>query len=69
MFTTPRITEAVTRLKGAFELPEAALSLDEASRVSGLEKSTCRVVLEALQDAHFLTSDHDVFKRRTPVLM
>ena len=49
------IVDAVHHLKGLFlEVPGLQLTADDASRLSGLEPETCQVVLEALQDAHFL---------------
>lgn len=55
MRAIPRITDGVARLRREFlEKPGAQLSVGEASELSGLEWHTCRVVLEALEDAHFL---------------
>jgi hypothetical protein len=61
------VTDAVERLKGLFlEVPGTQLSLAQATRVSGLERDTCRVVLEALEDAHFLArARNGLFVRRT----
>lgn len=56
----PRITEAVERLKGMFlEMPDTPVPPEDAARLSGLEQSTCDILLEALKDARFLTRDHD----------
>ena len=41
------------------EIPGTRLSLEDAARLSGLEPTTCRGVLEALQDARFLKRDRD----------
>ena len=55
MSAIPRITDAVARLRRVFlEKPGAQLSVGEASALSGLEWHTCRLVLEAFEDAHFL---------------
>jgi len=67
MSTTVRVTEAVERLRGVFlEVPGTRMSVADASRLSGLERSMCGLVLEALEDAHFLTrSRNGLFIRRT----
>jgi hypothetical protein len=64
---TPRVEEAVQRLKGVFlEIPDTHLSLVDASRMSGLERSTCRMILEALEDVRFLKREpNGLFVRRT----
>ena len=50
-----RVVDAVQRLKGVFlEMPATQLSLVDASRLSGLERNTTRLILEALEDARFL---------------
>jgi len=55
-----RIADAGVRGVGVFmEIPGTRLSLEEASRLSGLEPTTCRGVLEALQDARFLKRGRD----------
>ena len=61
------VTEAVQRLKAVFvEIPGTQLSLADASRLSGLERTLCRFVLEALEDAHFLTRGRNgLFIRRS----
>jgi hypothetical protein len=63
----PRVTEAVQRLKGVFlEVPTTQMSLVDASRLSGLERHTTRVILEALEDARFLRrSSNGLFMRRS----
>jgi DNA-binding IclR family transcriptional regulator len=63
---TPRVTEGVARLKGIFlNAPGTQLSLADASRLSGLERPTCRIVLEVLEDTHFLSRRHNgLFARR-----
>lgn len=67
MHSTLRVVEAVERLKGVFlEVPGTQLSLADASRLSGLERTTCSVVLEALEDARFLMrARNGLFVRRT----
>lgn len=62
-----RITEAVARLKTVFlEIPGTQLSVADASRLAGLDRSTCQVLLEALEDVRFLTrSRHGLFVCRS----
>jgi hypothetical protein len=61
------VTAAVERLKGVFlDVPGTQLSLADASRLSGLERPMCLVVLEALEDARFLARGRNgLFVRRT----
>ena len=55
MSAIPRITEGVERLRSVFlDTPGTQLSVGDASKLSGLEWHTCRVVLEAFEDARFL---------------
>jgi hypothetical protein len=63
---TPRVEEAVQKLKGVFlEIPGTQLSLIDASRLSGLERNTCRMILEALEDVRFLRrAPNGLFVRR-----
>jgi DNA-binding IclR family transcriptional regulator len=63
---TPRVEEAVQKLKGVFlEIPGTQLSLVDASRLSGLERNTCRMILEALEDVRFLRrAPNGLFVRR-----
>ena len=63
---TPRVVDAVQRLKGVFlEIPTTQMSLVDASRLAGLERNTTRLILEALEDAHFLRrSSSGLFMRR-----
>jgi DNA-binding IclR family transcriptional regulator len=63
---TPRVEEAVQKLKGVFlEIPGTQLSLVDASRLSGLERNTCRMILEALEDVRFLRREpNGLFVRR-----
>jgi DNA-binding IclR family transcriptional regulator len=63
---TPRVEEAVQKLKGVFlEIPGTQLSLVDASRLSGLERNTCRMILEALEDVRFLQrAPNGLFVRR-----
>ena len=50
-----RIDEAVQRLRGVFlEIPGTQLSLTEAAVMSGLDRSVCESVLQALEDAKVL---------------
>jgi DNA-binding IclR family transcriptional regulator len=49
------VDQAVKRLKSMFmEDPGTRISLLEASRLSGVDESTCDVILKTLEDAHFL---------------
>jgi hypothetical protein len=61
------ITDAVARLKGVFlDVPGTRLSVDDASRLTGLERETCLLVLTALEDAHYLARvRHGLFVRRS----
>jgi hypothetical protein len=57
---TSRIAIAVKQLTGVFvQEPERELSLAEAERLTGLDASSCQIVLETLQDARFLTRARD----------
>jgi len=64
--STPRVVDAVQRLKGVFlEIPTTQMSLVDASRLAGLERNTTRLILEALEDARFLRrSSNGLFTRR-----
>jgi DNA-binding IclR family transcriptional regulator len=60
MQATPRVAEAVQRLKGVFqELPDTRLTLADATRLSGLDRPVCHLVLMALEDARFLKRGRD----------
>ena len=63
----PSVAEALERLKAVFvEIPGTQLSLADASRLSGLERTTCRFVLEALEDARFVSrARNGLFVRRS----
>ena len=65
MQAVPRVTEAVQRLKGVFqEVPGTRLTLADATRLSGLERPVCHLVLMALEDARFLRRGRDgVYER------
>jgi hypothetical protein len=65
MQAVPRVTEAVQRLKGVFqEVPGTRLTLADATRLSGLERPMCHLVLMALEDARFLRRGRDgVYER------
>ena len=67
METSPRVVDAVQRLKGIFlEMPGTQLSMADATRLSGLDRPVCRIVLEALEDARFLKRrDDGIFLLRT----
>ena len=65
MEAATRLGEAVQRLKGVFlEIPGTRLSVSDASRLSGLDRPTCNIVLMALEDAHFLKRGHDGLYQR-----
>lgn len=68
MHSMPRIPEAVARLRGVFlEMPGTQLSMSDASRLSGLDRQTCGLVMAALEDARFLArSRNGLFIRRSP---
>ena len=63
----PRIADGVERLRGVFlEIPGTRLTLADASRLSGLDRSVCQHVLMALEDARFLKRGRDgLYLRRT----
>ena len=66
MFDGPTVSDAVQRLKTVFlEIPGTQLTPEQASTLAGLEVATCRIILEALEDAHFLTRARgELFVRR-----
>jgi len=68
MDATPRVIDALQRLKGIFlEMPGTQLSMADATRLSGLERPVCRVVLQALEDSQFLKRRRDgIFMRWSP---
>jgi hypothetical protein len=54
------ISDAVDRLKGTFlEMPGTKLTVQQASRLCGLETSACGIILEVLRDTGFLTTRPD----------
>jgi DNA-binding IclR family transcriptional regulator len=60
MEALPRVTEAVQRLKGVFqEVPSTRFTLADATRLSGLDRPMCHLVLMALEDARFLRRGRD----------
>ena len=65
MEATPRVSEAVQRLKGVFlETPTTRLTLADATRLSGLDRPMCHLVLMALEDARFVRRGRDgVYER------
>lgn len=66
MDAIPRVSEAVQRLKGVFqEMPATRLTLADATRLSGLDRPMCHLVLMALEDARFVRRGRDgVYERR-----
>ena len=68
MDSGPRVAEAVQRLKGVFlEIPGTRLTVADASRLAGLDRPVCQLVLIALEDAHFLTRARDGLYLRSTV--
>jgi hypothetical protein len=64
---TLRIEEALGRLKSTFlEMPGTQLTLTDATRLTGLDHDTCRVILAALEDVRFLRRrNNGTFIQRT----
>jgi hypothetical protein len=64
---TPRVEDAVRRLKCMFEeMPGTQLTLHQAARLTGLESEVCGVILGALADARFLRKrQNGVFVQRS----
>lgn len=62
------ISEAVNRLKGTFlEMPGTKLTVQQASRLCGLEDAACSIILEVLRDTGFLITRPDgTFMRAGP---
>jgi DNA-binding IclR family transcriptional regulator len=60
------IAAAVHLLREVYlEAPASRLSARDASKISGLDPSTCQIILEVLADARFLSrSPEGVFIRR-----
>jgi hypothetical protein len=57
---TPFVAEALARIKGMFgEMPGTEWTVTDAARLSGLETSVCRAILDALRHAGFLTERAD----------
>jgi len=55
-----RVADAVQRLKGVFtEIPGMRLTVADASRLSGLDRPVCQLLLIALEEAHFLKRRRD----------
>jgi hypothetical protein len=56
---TKRVLVAVDRVKSVFEeIPGTLLSIDQASRLAGVDRPLCESIISALEDARFV--------RRTP---
>ena len=56
----PFVAEALARIKGMFEeMPGTEWTVSDAARLSGLETSVCRAILDALRHAGFLTQRAD----------
>jgi hypothetical protein len=55
METLPGVTEAVTRLKNVFlEDPGMRISAVDAARLTGVDATTCDLILDTLVDARFI---------------
>jgi len=55
------ISDSVDRLRGTFlEMPGTKLTVQQASRLCGLEASACGIILEVLRDIGYLTTRPDV---------
>jgi len=67
MESRPQLIRGVERLKGLFlEMPGTRLTLTDAIKLSGLERSVCEVVLDTLEHAHFLRRANGCYQLRTP---
>jgi len=63
-----RVADAVQRLKGVFvEIPGTRLTVADASRLSGLDRPVCQLILMALEDVHFLTRGRDGLYLRSTI--
>jgi hypothetical protein len=57
---TPFVAAALARVTGMFaEMPGTEWTVTDAARLSGLETSVCRAILDALRHAGFLTQRAD----------
>ena len=55
-----RVADLVERVRGMFlEVPGTRLTVLQAARLSGVEPSVCRHILDTLTDSHVLKSGHD----------
>ena len=55
-----RVTDAVHLLKAVFsEIPGTRLTVQEVTRLSGLDQTMCELVLGTLEDARFLRRSPD----------
>jgi DNA-binding IclR family transcriptional regulator len=60
MMQVPFVVDALSRLKGMLlEMPATEWTVADAARLSGLEHSVCRALLDAMRDAGFLTQRAD----------
>jgi hypothetical protein len=58
--TTPHVADAVHLLKAVFsEIPGTRLTVQQVTRLSGLDQAMCEVVLGALEDTRFLRRGTD----------
>ena len=69
MHTTGDVGMALERLQGYFVgVPDARLTMAEASRLCGVDEHLCRQLVTVLLDVRFLCQDWDgSYQRRTPL--
>jgi hypothetical protein len=61
----PSMDELVRRIRGEYlEMPGLGLTMDQATRLWGLDVLTCQRLLDVLLDARFLTCTRDGRYRR-----
>ena len=69
MEPSSRVITALTRLKEPFlEIPDTALSLADATQISGLDAQLCDLLLAALVEGRFLMRGPDGAYRRRAAL-
>ena len=69
MHTTADVGMALERLQGYFVgVPDATLTVAEASRLCGVDDHLSRQLVTALLDVRFLSQDWDgTYRRRSPL--
>jgi len=60
--------QILRRIRGEYlEMPGLSLTIPQAQRLWGLDRSSCEQLLDALEEAHFLQRTRDgAFARRNP---